>query len=90
MTFQELETQCMAMSNTVDTEIVEGDPLELSTFDATTLYVWLVPDRPGGQEAPDDARHGAPNMIVRGRYGAQNEVAESVPEVAKRLGVNAR
>lgn len=89
MTFQELETQCMTMSNTVDTEIVEGDPLELSTFDATTLYVWLVPDRDGGQEAPDTARQGSPNMIVRGRYGAQNEVAKSVAELAKKLGVKA-
>lgn len=88
MTMEELEAQCMAMSNIIDTEIVEGDPLEIPSFDPKTLYVWLVPAHSGGHEegTPRDAVSD-PTLIVRGRLGPRDQIAESVPELAQKLGV---
>lgn len=88
MNMDELEAQCMVMSNIIDTEIVAGDPLEIPSFDASTLYVWLVPAHSGGHEEskPSDAVSDT-TLIVRGRLGPRIHVAESVPELAEKLGV---
>jgi hypothetical protein len=90
MNMKELEEQCRVMSNIVDTEIVRGDPREISSFDAGTLYVWLVPESSGGNEGPVGTPHPStpdPMMIVRGRFGEQDQIARSVPELAEKLGV---
>lgn len=87
MNVKELEAQCMALSNVVDTEVVEGDPLELPTFAESTLYVWLVPSNSGGNDPELRSQGGPPNMIVRGRFGRREQVARDVPELARKLGV---
>ena len=82
MTEQELETQCMALSNLVDTEIVSSDPRKIPSFDPTTLYVWLEPVPRG--VAPADPQY---SNVVHGRLGARDDTADSVRELAKRLGI---
>ena len=79
MTEQELEAQCMAICNLVDTEVVMSDPLKIPSFDFNTLYVWLEP-RPN---APD-LEHG--NMVC-GRLGTRDDRADSVAILAKRFGL---
>jgi hypothetical protein len=83
MTEQELEAQCMTLSHVIDTEVVPGDPLDLSSFDASTLYVWLVPGPPH-IDARDRAQH---TNLVRGRLGDRDAVAASVADLATKLGV---
>jgi hypothetical protein len=81
MTEHDLEAQCMAISNLIDTEVVMNDPRKIASFDASTLYVWLVP-------WPDNDTHAShPENQVRGRLGKRDETAESVVAVAKKLGV---
>jgi hypothetical protein len=80
MTEHELEAQCMALSNLIDTEVVTNDPRKIASFDANTLYVWLVP-------WPDNDVYAHPDNRVRGRLGKRDETAESVAAVAKKLGV---
>jgi hypothetical protein len=82
MTEHELEAQCMALSHLIDTEVVANDPRKIPSFDANTLYVWLVP-------WPNTGVPGAhtPDNQVRGRLGKRDETAESVAAVAKKLGV---
>ena len=87
MTMEELEAQCMSMSNEVDTEIVDGDPREIPSFDGGTLYVWLVPEHSGGHEAAGQGPSvSSASMLVRGRFGERDQVAKSVPELAHKLG----
>jgi hypothetical protein len=82
MTEHELEAQCMALSNLIDMEVVSNDPRKIPSFDANTLYVWLVP-------MPDSGMDGAhtPDNQVRGRLGKRDETAPSVSALAKKLGV---
>jgi hypothetical protein len=82
MTEHELEAQCMALSNLIDTEVVSNDPRKIASFDANTLYVWLVP-------MPDSGVHDehVPDNQVRGRLGKRDETAPSVAALAKKLGV---
>lgn len=86
MDVKQLEAECMKLSDVVDTEVVEGDPQELSTFDATTLYVWLVPENSGGHE-PGLRDGGEARMVVRGRYGERDDMAQTVTELARKLQV---
>jgi hypothetical protein len=85
MTEQELEAQCMPLTQVIDTEVVPGDPLEIASFDASTLYVWLVPGPPR-IDPRDSAQH---TNLVRGRLGQRDAVAASVSDVATMLGVRA-
>ena len=90
MLMQELQAQCMTLSRRVDTEIVEGDPREISSFDPSTLYVWVVPGTPDMRAAgaADGDRLGSPNIfMLRGRFGERNETATTVPELARKLGI---
>jgi hypothetical protein len=82
MTEQDLTAQCMALSNLIDTEVVDSDPRKIPSFDAQTLYVWLVPTPDSGVPG----LHLSDNQ-VRGRLGRRDETAESVAAVAKKLGV---
>ena len=82
MTEHELETQCMALSTLVDTEIVASDPRKIPSFDPYTLYVWLEPV-PAGVE-PADPEY---SNVVHGRLGTRDDTAGSVRELAKRLGI---
>ena len=87
MLMQELEAQCMNLSQIVDTEIVEGDPRDIPTFDASTLYVWVVPG-PRSLRKATASDGPSPNIyMLRGRLGERDETATSVPELAKKLGV---
>lgn len=85
MTERELEAECMTLCNLIDidTEVVPGDPFEISSFDASTLYVWLVPGPPR-IDARDRAQH---TNLVRGRLGDRDAVAASVVDLATKLGV---
>jgi hypothetical protein len=87
MLMQELEAQCMNLSQIVDTEIVEGDPREISSFDASTLYVWVVPGPRSIRKASASDTHSPNIYMLRGRLGERDETATSVPELAKKLGV---
>lgn len=87
MNMSDLEQQCRAMVDLVDTEIVEGDPLELSSFDDSTLYVWLVPQNSGGNDPELRTRAEQPEIVVRGRFAHRDAIAPSVTELARRLGV---
>lgn len=86
MLMQELEAQCMNLSQIVDTEIVEGDPLDIPSFDASTLYVWVVPGPRNLRKAAPEG-HGPNIYMLRGRLGERDETATSVPELAKKLGI---
>ena len=83
MTEHELEGQCMALSHLIDTEVVTNDPRKIPSFDANTLYVWLVP------WPENDVYRDHPENQVRGRLGKRDETAESVsvgvPEPPNRL-----
>jgi len=87
MNVSELELQCRALSDVVDTEVVDGDPSELPSFDTSTLYVWLVPENSGGNDPETPGRGEEARIVVRGRFGQRDEIAPSVPELARRLGV---
>jgi hypothetical protein len=82
MTEHELAAQCMALSHLIDTEMVDSDPRKIASFDAHTLYVWLVP-------TPDSGVPGAhgPDNQVRGRLGKRDETAESVKALARKFGI---
>jgi hypothetical protein len=85
MTEQELEAQCMKLANVIDTEIVDGDPLEIPSFDASTLYVWLVPG-PRKIDKSDRSQH---TNLIRGRLGSRDDTAPTVAELASKLGIQA-
>jgi hypothetical protein len=84
MTEQELETQCMKLINTIDTEVVAGDPVGIPSFDEGTLYVWLIPGPP--KTDADGLQH---TNMVRGRLGQRDETASTVVELAGKLGIEA-
>ena len=83
MTERELEAQCITLSHVIDTEVVPGDPREISSFDAGTLYVWLVP----GPPRIDPRDHAQHTNLVRGRLGERDAVADTVADLAAKLGV---
>lgn len=87
MLMEELEAQCMALSNVVDTEIVEGDPTDLPTFDKGTLYVWAVPGTPElrASHGPDSTTHTL--HLLRGRYGERDALGGTLAELAEKLGI---
>lgn len=82
MTEQELEAQCMRLTNTIDTEVVAGDPMGIPSFDDGTLYVWLIPGPP--MTSADGMQH---TNMVRGRLGKRDETANTVAELASKLGI---
>lgn len=85
MTRTELERECMAMAEVVDTELVERDPLKLPSFDFGTLYVWLhhPKRRADGGEFVDAGA--SPRLF--GRFGPHDASGDSVAEIARKLGV---
>ena len=85
MTRQELESQCMKLSHLVDTEVVERDPKKLQSFDFQTLYVWM--EHAHRTSAGDTYTDKTESPMLHGRLGPRDASADSVAELATRLGL---
>lgn len=86
MTRQELESQCMALSHLVDTEVVERDPKKLESFDFDTLYVWMA--HAHRDAAGDTYADKEESPMLHGRLGPRDAAANSVAELATQLGLH--